>query len=120
MNYITINTTDFKTAVARDIAAREQELFSYDLNITYFTEILKNLPAGDWPTPLKKAKAAPKDEAQAQEIAAYMYRDQVAQRLLSERIERSRSFLSYTVMLSLLPEDEREALVLEAKKQIQP
>lgn len=119
MNYITINTTDFRTAVARDIAAREQEIFSYDLNITYFTGILKNLPAGDWPLALKHSKKNPKSEAQAEEIAVYMYRDQVAQRLLSERIERGRSFLSYSVMLSLLPEEEREALVLEAKKEMQ-
>ena len=118
MNYITLNTNDFKTAVARDIAAREQEIFSYDLNITYFTGILKNLPSGDWPLALKHSKKNPKSEAQAEEIAVYMYRDQVAQRLLSERIERGRAFLSYTVMLSLLPEDERQALVLEAKKEI--
>lgn len=71
-----MNTVDFKkTALSQAIEAREQEVFGYEFNIKNFEMMIERLPvAGEIPAdPLIAAKHA--------------LRDDLTQRLLSERIQ---------------------------------
>jgi len=116
MNYITITENDRQAAIAAAIAAREQELFGYDLNIVNYNALLEGLPKDPTPKEFQRPKSGEPLET-AVRRAEYGFRDEIHARLVAEKVERGKSERVYQVLLAQLPEGEREGLVLAAKEE---
>lgn len=116
MIYTTITPAERHADIARAAAEREKELWGYEMNIGNYKALLERLPNGEWPEALKcfNQNAVPAEKAE--EWAMWQFRDEIAARLVAERVQLSRSLLIYEVLLAQLPEGEREALVLAAKE----
>ncbi len=49
MSFYTITEQKKLEAIADAVVGREQEIFSYDINITNYEAMLAALPEGEWP-----------------------------------------------------------------------
>jgi len=115
MNFFTI-TEGYRTAyIAAAIIAREEEIFSYDLNLENYMRVLAELPKGDCPAHLKKGQ--PKNTEQAIEQSDYLFRDEVRGRLLAEQIERRKSERVYQALLAQIPEEGLADAIAAAQKE---
>jgi hypothetical protein len=72
--------------ISAAVAAREQEVWGYELNILNFQNLLTRLPAGERPE-------GETTTGNAMEHAMFDFRSDVENRLLSERIEQNKSRL---------------------------
>ncbi len=117
MTYITITTAERQNDIARAAAEREKKLWGYELNISNYEALLERLPKGDWPKDLSRhtPNSVPPDKAV--EWAEWHFRDEIAARLVAERVQLSRSLLVYEVLLAQLPEEGREELLKNATTQ---
>ncbi len=121
MNFYTI-TNEYQTnIIAEAIVAREQEIFFYDMNITNYTILLSTLPQDDWPQHLVQYKEVSLDQVpdEYDEIVNdYQYRDRIKYLLKTEKTERNKSAKIYETLLSRLPENTRQEIILEAKQRL--
>lgn len=117
MTYTTITTAERQSDIARAAAEREKEIWGYEMNIGNYEALLERLPKDEWPKDLKRFNPnnVPGDKAEV--WAMWQFRDEIAARLVAERVQLSRSLLIYEVLLAQLPEGERQALVLAAKEE---
>ena len=105
MEYKTITEEDRQKAISDAIAGREQELFGYDINIANYTALLEGLPIGTAPQHITEAPALGEPFETALLRSEYQFRDDIAARLVAEKIERSKSHRIYTVLLAQLKSD---------------
>lgn len=121
MSFYTITEQKKLESIADAIVIREQEIFSYDINITNYEAMLLALPQGDWPSNLVQYKNATLDQVpdeHDQDVTDYQYRDRLKYLLKTERLERSKSEKVYQALLSQLPEDQKESLITEAHQRL--
>jgi hypothetical protein len=123
MEFYTINQTNVTNAIADAVVGREQELFSYDMNIVNYEIMLADLPEGEWPENLAQYKRSTLDQVpdQLDEIVnQYQYRDRIKMLLKTERLERSKSFKIYEALLSRIPEADRSSVIAAAQARLAP
>jgi hypothetical protein len=123
MEFYTINQTNVTNAIADAVVGREQELFSYDMNIVNYEIMLAALPEGEWPENLAQYKRSTLDQVpdQLDEIVnQYQYRDRIKMLLKTERLERSKSFKIYEALLSRIPEADRSSVIAAAQARLAP
>lgn len=121
MPFYTINQQKHLETLAEAAVIREQEIFQYDVNITNYEAMLTAMPQNDWPENLVQYRNSTPDQIPDeldQVVADYQYRDRLRYLLKTEKIERNKSFKVYEAMLSQLPEDQRETLILAAHTRI--
>lgn len=103
--------------LADNAVMREQEIMSYDINITNYTAMLASMPDGDWPEHLAQYKEATLDLVPDEFddiVSQYQYRDRIRYLLKTEKAERAKSFRVYEALLAQLPADQRDTLMAEA------
>jgi hypothetical protein len=103
--------------LADNAVMREQEIMSYDINITNYTAMLASMPDGDWPEHLAQYKEATLDLVPDEFddiVSQYQYRDRIRYLLKTEKAERAKSFRVYEALLAQLPADRRDTLMAEA------
>jgi hypothetical protein len=123
MEFYTINQTNVTNAIADAVVGREQELFSYDMNIVNYEIMLAGLPEGEWPENLAQYKRSTLDQVpdQLDEIVnQYQYRDRIKMLLKTERLERTKSFKIYEALLSRIPEADRSSVIAAAQARLAP
>jgi hypothetical protein len=121
MTFYTINQEKHFETLAFSAVHREQEIFQYDVNIANYEAVLTSLPQGDWPENLVQYQHSTPDQIPDeldQTVLDYQYRDRLRYLLKTERIERSKSFKVYEALLSQLPADQRETLIMAAHTKI--
>ena len=85
------------------IISREMEISQYQLNIDNYTENLKTLPAGDWPSEISEYKGLRASEDIAKKVPAdkvalvadYALRDHITFLKTTEELEQRKSQLFY-------------------------
>ncbi len=119
MTYTTITPAERQADIARAAAEREKEIWGYEMNVGNYEALLERLPKDEWPKDLKRfsPNTVPGDKAEA--WAMWQFRDEIAARLVAERVQLGRSLMIYEVLLAQLPEVGREQL-LQAAKEEQP
>lgn len=121
MSFFTINNTNLYNTISESIVHREQELFSYDVNITNYETMLAALPQDDWPDYLVQYKNSTLDQVPDEHDAAvndYQFRDRLRYLLKTEKAERNKSFKIYEALITQLPADQIESLVMAAQARI--
>ena len=121
MTFYTINQQDTDAAVAEAAVIREQEIFSYDMNIVNYEIMLEALPSGDWPDNLIQYKRSTLDvvpDEYDQQVSEYQYRDRIRGLLKTERLEKSKAERIYQALISRIPEELRATVLLQAKERI--
>lgn len=121
MSLYTISNNDTQNAIADAVVIREMEIFSYNLNVTNYEIVLSTLPEGEWPEELVQYRNSTLDNVPDeldQQVSDYQYRDRLKSLLKTERLERSKSQKIYEALLSQLPTENREQLLLDAKIRI--
>lgn len=112
-----INQDDNIARLATAIIMREQEINSYDMNISNYEAALAVLPGGDWPADLVQYQSVPltmvPDELD-QTVSELQFRDHLRSLLKTERAERAKSNLIYAAMLSQIPATDRDAVMAAA------
>ena len=114
MSFYTITEQKKFEAIADAVVGREEEIFSYDINITNYETMLVTLPEGEWPQHLVQYQRSTLDQVPDeydQTVSDYQYRDRIKSLLKTERLERSKSFKVYEALLSQLPENQKESLI---------
>jgi hypothetical protein len=103
--------------LADNAVMREQEIMSYDINITNYTAMLASMPDDDWPEHLAQYKEATLDLVPDEFddiVSQYQYRDRIRYLLKTEKAERAKSFRVYEALLAQLPEAERDNIMAAA------
>ena len=121
MSFFTINNTNLYNTISESIVHREQELFSYDVNITNYETMLAALPQGDWPGHLVQYKNSTLDQVPDEhdaEVNDYQFRDRLRYLLKTEKAERNKSFKIYEALIAQLPADQIQSLVVAAQARI--
>jgi hypothetical protein len=121
MSFFTINNTNLYNTISESIVHREQELFSYDVNITNYETMLAALPQDDWPGHLVQYKNSTLDQVPDEHDAVvndYQFRDRLRYLLKTEKAERNKSFKIYEALITQLPADQIESLVVAAQARI--
>jgi hypothetical protein len=121
MSFFTINNTNLHNTISESIVHREQELFSYDINITNYESILTTLPQDDWPDHLAQYKNSTLDQVPDEHDAMvndYQFRDRMRYLLKTEKAERNKSFKIYEALITQLPADQIQSLVMAAQARI--
>lgn len=121
MSFYTINQQKHLETLAEAAVIREQEIFQYDVNIANYEAMLSAMTQNDWPENLVQYRNSTPDQIPDeldQVVADYQYRDRLRYLLKTEKIERNKSFKVYEAMLSQLPENQRETLILAAHAKI--
>ena len=121
MSFYTITEQKKLEAIADAVVGREQEIFSYDINITNYEAMLAALPQGEWPQLLVQYQRSTLDQVPDeldQTVSDYQYRDRIKLLLKTERLERSKAFKVYEALLSQLPEDQKETLIAAAHQRL--
>lgn len=116
MFYSLSNTSKYPI-LADNAVMREQEIMSYDINITNYTAMLASLPEGEWPEHLAQYQHATLDHVPDEYddiVSQYQYRDRLRYLLKTEKAERAKSFRVYEALLAQLPADQRDTLMAEA------
>ena len=121
MPFYTLSNTHLYDAIAEAIVHREKEIFSYDLNILNYEAAVAALPDGDWPVHLVQYQNSTLDQVPDEFdsiVNDYQFRDRLRYLLKTERAERNKSFKIYEALVSQLPVDQIESLVIAAKARI--
>lgn len=124
MDFLSINLEEKQSAIADAIIARENEIFSYQLNIDNYTAILESMSdlTEEWPSQISAyknlvpntiASHVPVDLLDL--VNEYMYRDRIKFLLKTEKIEQSKSMRVLQALKSQLPQDKITELVAVAK-----
>lgn len=127
MEYLTISQEDRQNAIADAIVARENEVFSYQLNIDNYTAILASMSdlSNEWPpsilsykniVPTNAASIVPDDKIDL--VSQYMYRDRIQHLLKTEKIEQAKSIKVLEALKSQLPIDQIVGLVTASKEKM--
>jgi len=127
MEYLTISQEDRQNAIADAIVARENEVFSYQLNIDNYTAILASMSdlSNEWPpailsykniVPTNAALVVPDDKIDL--VSQYMYRDRIQHLLKTEKIEQAKSIKVLEALKSQLPIDQIVGLVTASKEKM--
>ena len=105
--------------IVAEIAAREAELYSYDVNIASYTGQLatlnKQLPQ-EWPAHLIQYKGAPNEhmfklastQQEAHVVSMLNHRDRIELLLFTEQAERAKTELAYNYAVSKLPRNLKD------------
>ena len=126
MQFYTINDSDRKKEIARNIIAREQEIHSYELNVLNYETILASLPQGEWPALIEDYKSTPIQDVPVDlhdMVNDYQFRERVRHLLSTEKHEMNKSVKVYEALLThLTPEEIPDLikLVQDEMKQNQP
>ena len=121
MPFYTINSTQLHDTISESIVYREQELFSYDVNIVNYETALAALPQGEWPSNIAQYANSTLDQVPDEYDAIvndYQFRDRLRSLLKTERAERNKAFKIYESLVAQLPADQIESLVLAAQARI--
>lgn len=116
-NYYSINAIKHIENIADNIIMRELELYSYDINIENYEEMLAGMTTAEWPEDLlqyrgKGADQIPDDvEAIVNELN---YRDRIRALLKTEKAERDKSLKVYESLLNKIPENSRQSEIDKA------
>jgi hypothetical protein len=114
VDFLSINDSDKKLNLVRALIGREQEIHSYDINISNYEAMLITLPTGDWPDLIASYKGVSIDlvpEDLQQNVTDYSFRDRVKALLSTEKLERSKSVRVYEALKAQIPSDELSGLV---------
>jgi len=104
MTNTTLTTEEKEDDRLAGILGREKEIEGYQLNIDNYTEVLKTLPADDWPESIKQYKVWGHDTQKLAEnvpdadlslVSDYAFRDRVIFLKKTEELEQRKSKLSY-------------------------
>ena len=121
MTFYTITPQNTVNAIADAIVGREQELFSYDINITNYEIMLATLPQGEWPENLAQYKRSTLDQVPDEldeTVSQYQYRDRIKTLLKTERLERNKAQRIYEALLSQIPEADRATVIAAAQARL--
>lgn len=121
MTFYTINQTNITNALADAIVGREQELLSYDINITNYEIMLTTLPQSEWPENLAQYKRSTLDQVPDEldeTVSQYQYRDRIKSLLKTERLERNKAQRIYDAILSQIPEADRTTVIAAAQARL--
>lgn len=127
MTYLSIDAEERYTTIADAIVSREQEVFSYQLNIDNYTAMLAASSdlAEEWPesiaqyknmNPTALASVVPEDLLDL--VNEYSYRDRIKFLLKTEKIEQLKSQKVLAALISQLPADRLTELVNAAKAKL--
>lgn len=121
MTFYTITPQNTINAVADAVVGREQELFSYDINITNYEIMLTTLPQSEWPENLAQYKRSTLDQVPDEldeTVSQYQYRDRIKTLLKTERLERNKAQRIYEALLSQIPEADRATVIAAAQARL--
>lgn len=96
---------------------RELELYSYDINIENYEEMLAGMTTAEWPEDLLQYRGKGADQI-PDEVEAVVnelnYRDRIRALLKTEKAERDKSLKVYETLLNKIPENDRQAEIDKA------
>lgn len=114
--FLTRQETDEHDAIVEAVAGRENELASYDNNVTGYEKqiaVLNSQLPAEWPETLLKFKGKSNEQiyimdgtdADKQLASSLNHRERVKMLLFTEKAERAKSELAYNHCLDCLPKD---------------
>lgn len=121
MEFYTITQSNITETIADAIVGREQEIFSYDINIGNYETMLPTLPQGAWPENLVQYQRSTLDQVPDeldQTVSDYQYRDRIKYLLKTERLERNKAVKIYQALLSQIPEADRVTVIAAAQARL--
>lgn len=121
MEFYTITQSNITETIADAVVGREQEIFSYDINIGNYETMLPTLPQGAWPENLVQYQRSTLDQVPDeldQTVSDYQYRDRIKSLLKTERLERNKAVKIYQALLSQIPEADRVTVIAAAQARL--
>lgn len=116
VDFLTISNSDRKLNLTRALVGRENEIHSYDINISNYEAMLSALPTGEWPDLISAYRNTPIElvpEDLHQLVTDYSFRDRLRALLATEKLERSKSVRVYEALRSQIPADEISGLITQ-------
>jgi len=116
----TITAAQKKANLAKNIVAREHEVYGYQVNIDNYTALIALLPS-EWPVELAQYQNLTPDqivdqvpEVDIQEVSDLLFRAKILKLLKTETIEQGKAKHIYDALVSQIDPSELDALLATA------